>query len=240
MSKKTVFEKGIAIRGGIPLIFPQFGEGALPKHGFARTNEWDVIDSGISDRGEVHIKLRLGSNPDLHELWPHQFVAEFTVTLGESLTTSLQVLNEGESPFSFTTALHTYFSVADVVRYGIEGLEGCEYIDRLASSKHDIENAKQFRISSMVDRVYLNTPRELIMRNIDTGESVTIKKIGFKDAVVWNPWQEGARAIKDFGDEEYLSILCIEVAYCVPAIPLAPGEFWVGVQVLHRNEGRNA
>jgi len=238
ISKKSAYEKGTAIRGGIPLIFPQFGDGELPKHGFARINEWDMIESGVSDRGEVHVRVRLVSNPDIHELWPHQFVAEYTVTLGESLTTSLQILNEGESPFSFTTALHTYFSVSSIERYGIEGLKGCNYIDRLASSKHDTERAGQIRISSMVDRVYLNTPRELIMRNIDTGESVTIKKVGFKDAVVWNPWQEGARSMKDFGDEEYVSMLCIEAAHCVPAITLAPEEFWVGVQVLHRVEGK--
>ncbi len=237
LSREAIFHKGTAIRGGIPLIFPQFGDGPLPKHGFARIHEWDVTESGISDRGEVYIKLRLGSIPEIYELWPHQFIVEFTVTLGESLTTGLRVLNEGESAFSFMTALHTYFAVSDVRRYCIEGLEGCECIDRLCGSRHETENFPQLRISSMIDRVYLNTPRDLILRDYTTTEYLTIKKVGFKDAVVWNPWQEGARGMKDFGDEEYLSMLCIEAAHVDPAITLQPGEFWVGVQVLHRVDG---
>lgn len=239
ISRESAFKKGIAIRGGIPLIFPQFGDGLLPKHGFARIQEWDIIESGISDRGEVYIKLRLVSIPEIYELWPHQFIVEFTVTLGESLTTSLRVLNEGESSFSFTTALHTYFAVNDVRRYCIEGLDGCEYIDRLEDSRHDIEHNRQLRISTMVDRIYLNTPRELLLRETTTGDSITLKKVGFKDAVLWNPWQEGARAMKDLGDDEYLLMLCIEAAHCEPAITLAPGEFWVGVQVLHQVSGNN-
>jgi glucose-6-phosphate 1-epimerase len=238
MSKESVFQKGAAIRGGIPLVFPQFGDGPLPKHGFARIHEWDVTESGISDRGEVYIKLRLGSIPEIYELWPHQFVIEYTITLGESLTTGLRVLNEGESPFSFMTALHTYFAVSDVGSYCIEGLDGCEYIDRLRESRHEIEHSPQLGISSMVDRVYLKTPRDLNLRNRTTMECTTIKKVGFKNAVVWNPWQEGARGMKDFGDEEYRSMLCIEAAHVDPAFTLAPGEFWIGVQVLHHVDGK--
>ena len=31
---------GKAIRGGIPIVFPQFGEGAMLQHGFARVSNW--------------------------------------------------------------------------------------------------------------------------------------------------------------------------------------------------------
>jgi hypothetical protein len=38
---------GLAIRGGIPVIFPQFaGRGPLPKHGFARDRAWRVETMG--------------------------------------------------------------------------------------------------------------------------------------------------------------------------------------------------
>jgi hypothetical protein len=38
LSDKAVFDGSVAIRGGIPVCWPQFaGLGELPKHGFVRT-----------------------------------------------------------------------------------------------------------------------------------------------------------------------------------------------------------
>jgi glucose-6-phosphate 1-epimerase len=43
LSQQAVFEKGKAIRGGIPVIWPQFSNrGPLPSHGFARVRQWTV------------------------------------------------------------------------------------------------------------------------------------------------------------------------------------------------------
>ena len=43
LSDKAVFDGSVAIRGGIPVCWPQFaGLGDLPKHGFVRTREWQV------------------------------------------------------------------------------------------------------------------------------------------------------------------------------------------------------
>jgi glucose-6-phosphate 1-epimerase len=36
MSKKAQYGQGKAIRGGVPVIFPQFGPGKIQNHGFAR------------------------------------------------------------------------------------------------------------------------------------------------------------------------------------------------------------
>jgi len=46
LSEKSAFEEGIAIRGGIPLCWPRFGnlEKTLPQHGFARTSMFELIE----------------------------------------------------------------------------------------------------------------------------------------------------------------------------------------------------
>lgn len=50
----------------------------------------------------------------------------------------------------------------------------------------------------------------------------------FIDAVVWNPWDKRAKAISDFGDEEYKYMLCVEAAAIEKPITLKPGEEWRG------------
>ena len=41
LSGRTAYRAGAAIRGGVPVIFPQFSDvGPLPRHGFARTRAW--------------------------------------------------------------------------------------------------------------------------------------------------------------------------------------------------------
>ena len=43
LSQKAVLDGTKAIRGGIPLVFPQFGPGKLPQHGFARVSKYIVF-----------------------------------------------------------------------------------------------------------------------------------------------------------------------------------------------------
>ena len=71
LSERARFAEGAAIRGGVPVIFPQFaGRGPLPKHGFARTLPWRLIEgdeqamnryAGVQakdDRGGHHLGAR--------------------------------------------------------------------------------------------------------------------------------------------------------------------------------------
>ncbi|KAG2568532.1 putative glucose-6-phosphate 1-epimerase [Panicum virgatum] len=46
VSSKAIFKPPKAIRGGIPICFPQFGtQGNLEKHGFARNRLWVIDDN---------------------------------------------------------------------------------------------------------------------------------------------------------------------------------------------------
>jgi len=47
-SSKAIFKEEKAIRGGVPIIFPQFGGGPLPQHGFGRNSKFDLLETSIS------------------------------------------------------------------------------------------------------------------------------------------------------------------------------------------------
>eukprot|EP00961_Rhodomonas_salina_P147044 1979325-Rhodomonas_salina.2 len=53
MSPQAKFGENDAIRGGIPICFPQFGpRGALPQHGFSRkSNDWVLGERAESEDG---------------------------------------------------------------------------------------------------------------------------------------------------------------------------------------------
>lgn len=59
-----------------------------------------------------------------------------------------------------------------------------------------------------------------------------VRKDGFEDVVVWNPWVEKSKAMMDFEDLEYKSMVCVEVGSVTNAITLKPGETWSGSQIL--------
>ena len=76
LSEKSLYTRGKAIRGGIPIIFPWFGahpeDPSKPQHGFARTAEWQV-----ASEGDGEIALRLESSDETRRAWPHEFVEKY-------------------------------------------------------------------------------------------------------------------------------------------------------------------
>lgn len=53
-----------------------------------------------------------------------------------------------------------------------------------------------------------------------------------KRAVVWNPWDKKAKSIADMGDEDYMTMLCVDSGAIEPQVLLKPGEEWKGRQEL--------
>jgi glucose-6-phosphate 1-epimerase len=231
LSRQSRFEPGVAIRGGIPIIFPQFaGLGPLPSHGFARNLPWTVTESGVDAGGGAFARLQRTDDESTRAQWPHSFRAEYHVSLDEALTTTLRVTNTGEQPFGFQSALHTYHRVDDIRQVLIEGLEGVRYRERGEGEGEQPAASEPLRIRGETDRIYLDAPDRLRVRDAARGLTLVIEKQGFADAVVWNPWIDRARALADLGDDEYEVMLCVEPANIVVPTRLVPGEVWSGTQ----------
>jgi hypothetical protein len=106
-----------AIRGGVPVIFPQFAErGSGMRHGFARVSTWRVLDSGEQDGAAFAV---LALNPSTWRRRPPRLAARLRTALRVACTApswsmTLDVRNTGTQPFPFAAALHTYHLVDDV------------------------------------------------------------------------------------------------------------------------------
>jgi glucose-6-phosphate 1-epimerase len=112
---------GASVRGGVPVIFPQFNErGPLPRHGLVRTRSWTPVQSVV--RGEHAIAtLRFTDDMATRTHWPHGFTAELTVSVaGRDLDIELCITNTGETSFDFHAALHTYLRCQNVEKAQLE------------------------------------------------------------------------------------------------------------------------
>ncbi len=226
-SRASLFAPDKPIRGGVPLIFPWFGphpgDSKLPAHGFARTSEWE-LRSIRQERGGVSVALTLAASAATRKLWPHEFELRFVAHIGPQLEMRLAVRNTGDSPFTYEEAFHTYLAVSDVRLLKIEGLSGRDYLDKMLAGKRMRQGPEPIAIAGETDRVYLGTPDTVIVEE-STGRQITVAKTGSAATVVWNPWIAKAKAMADFGDEEWPSMLCIETANAAEhAVALAPGE----------------
>ena len=224
-----------AVRGGVPVIFPQFADrGPLSRHGFARTALWDVVsvieDPDAPEDGMASATFRLGATPATLAQWPHAFQAQITVTLTRgSLRIALQVRNDGSSVLSFTGALHTYLRVGDIERVSLTGLAGSRRLDRNGGEPMTVTD-RELTVANEIDAIFLDVQRSLMLT--DGHHAIGVAAQGFSDVVVWNPWEHGSRALVDLPDDGYRHMLCIEAAAIGRPVEVAPGETWEGSQTL--------
>ncbi|XP_028411271.1 putative glucose-6-phosphate 1-epimerase [Dendronephthya gigantea] len=231
VSKNAVYNGKKAIRGGIPVVFPNFGPWELgPQHGFARTETWKVHKSPEKDEdGNIVAILLLEDTEELRKIWNYNFKFWYTLILKDrEFIMEVNIQNTGSKEFEFTTLLHTYFNV-DVEKVKIQGLQGCDFIDKINGGERK-ETDKYVQISGNVDSVYKQTSNELLLFTGD--HNIQIKKENFPDAVIWNPWSEKAKQMSDFGDEEYHDMVCVEPGYVSSSFKLQPNESFKAKQTL--------
>ena len=231
MSNRSAFQDGVAIRGGVPVVFPQFSnQGTLPKHGFARTSEWRLSSTGLLENGAAEAVYELKENIARLTIWPHVFRAQLRISImANALQMKLEIHNSGDTHFSFSTALHTYLAVTDISASSLHGLQGLHYRDSTKANQPGIENESSLIIQGEIDRIYASAPARLELRQ--PHQTLAIHSTGFADAVVWNPGP-AATAIQDMEAGGEKRMLCVEAATILQPVSLAPGDSWSGSQGL--------
>ncbi len=211
LSKDVIFQGTTPLRGGIPICWPWFGshptDNTKPFHGFARNQEWELVNTENNAEEETIVEFQLTENELSINLFPYKFALIAKFTIGKALTVELITKNRDNKPFTIGGALHTYFQIEDINKISIMGLDNVKYLDatddwKIKTQKGDITFHK------LVDSVYIDTTETCIIK--DLNRNIEVNKKGSSSTVIWNPWIEKSKGMKDFQNNEYLKMVCVE------------------------------
>ena len=206
MSEQSQYTLGKAIRGGIPICFPWFGnhptDSNLPAHGWARTSQWTFAASHYQD-DVLTVQLTLLQNP---------FELTYTVRFGTDLEARLSVINSSSQDVEFEVALHTYFAIGAIDSVEVRGgLESLPFLDQLTSEQHAATH-QPIRFTQETDRIYHGDPAQIQLHDSNWHRQINLIPENSHSTVVWNPWIAKSQRMPDFGDHEYLGMCCLENA----------------------------
>lgn len=234
LSSHALLDGQSAVRGGVPMCFPQFSQrGPLMHHGFARNLPWRLKAHALAD-SQQQLVLQLADGPVSRAFWPHAFDLELTVQLApDQLRLALQVRNTDAEPWPFTAALHTYLAVDDIFQARLRGLRGARFWDAV-NNVHGQAQAEP-QVSAHIDCVYQSKRQPLVLAGSHAAHPGRQLEIAQSDScpqtVVWNPGP--GRPAHDLPPEGWQRMLCVEAACVDQAVVLAPGAGWEGWQTLH-------
>jgi glucose-6-phosphate 1-epimerase len=237
VSRDAKLDGSKAIRGGIPLVFPQFGQPMLdmPQHGFARNSRWtltNTFDNADSAGMEFTLDLKHVTESRGDGAWSlasgsHDCKLVYLVQVEpEKFTTTLTVENSGSTSFHFQALFHTYYLVQnhaalDPKQCFVKGLEGYNVHDKITSQQY-VNGADPVVIDRLTDRVYtppssISTGEVCVEIGVGGGHTIHLIATSKVDGqnvptscVVWNPHEEKAKEMGDFGDDQYVDMICVE------------------------------
>jgi len=224
LSPKAKYETNRAIRGGIPLCWPWFGEPernppsvresirSSRAHGFARTALWD-LESVYESASEVEVSFSLDGSNGFEDLWSGRARALLTLRFSASnFQIALTSLNLDDSPRAISQALHTYLPTNDILLTTVRGFDDSEYIDTLDNWEIRQQQGP-ILFPGEVDRIY-TTGNEA--RLLTPGGARILTPSGSDSTVIWNPGPDKAALLSDFPVTGWKDMVCIETANAGP------------------------
>ena len=209
VSDKAIFDGKKAIRGGIPICWPWFGDHVfntdLAAHGYVRSQTWEILNTEETDTGTT---ITLQPQTSAGEGFESNAQLTLSVHVGQQLSIQLRTTNLGDTALTYHCALHSYFAISDINQCELLGFSE-QYSDKTRGYQM-FDTPQPYRFNEETDRVHLQQPRAL---TIADGEIKTeILSLGHDSIVVWNPWQDKSVSMADMADDSYLTMLCVETA----------------------------
>lgn len=219
-----------ALRGGVPILFPQFGAfGPLPKHGFARTSWWGHVASE-PDSEAARVVMRLRDSSDTRAIWPAPFDLTLEVVATASvLEMTLTLHNLDDYDATFTGGLHNYFRITDPSASvsGLSGLLGWDAVIDPGSPEM-LRPIGTAPLAATVERdlIVHEVTAPVVLSDPALGD-LQITATGFPNRVVWNPGP--GNTLPDLPAGDAGKFVCIEPAAITP-VRVAGQEKWVASQ----------
>ncbi|MGE6660834.1 D-hexose-6-phosphate mutarotase [Pseudomonas sp. NPDC077408] len=223
LSEEAAFQAGQAVRGGVPVCWPWFGDLArnpqsvqdtyqgsqpAPAHGLVRNIDWVMVRSDTNDDS---VTLVFASNRELPG-WPHAVDLSLNISLdSKGLHLSLTSHNRGDTTIALSQALHSYFAISDIHQVTVEGLDGRPYIETLEDWQQRQQQGDLI-FGGETDRIYLDLPSRLSLRDPGLKRQILLETRGSRSAILWNPWIAKAQRLSQFADDAWQRMLCIETA----------------------------
>jgi glucose-6-phosphate 1-epimerase len=236
VSGEAAYESGQAVRGGVPVCWPWFGDLArnpqavrdtvgagaeAPAHGLVRGRDWDLAGQHLS-ADSAELVFTFDATRDLAP-WRHPAKLTLTMHFGEKIGLHLAVQNLGEQALAQSLALHTYFAVSDSRQIHIDGLDGARYIDTVGQWQEKTQQGA-LCIDAETDRIYQPAPAAIVIRDPGWQRSIHVVSQHSASAVLWNPWVEKSQRLSHFADDDWQRMVCVETARVLDDIlVVAPG-----------------
>lgn len=233
LSEEAAYERGQAVRGGVPVCWPWFGDLArnpqpiqemyrssqpAPAHGLVRNIDW-MLKRSDANSATLEFACNTGDLPG----WPHAIELSLQIRLDQRLHLTLSSRNQGEVPVALSQALHSYFTISDIHQVAVEGLDGRAYIETLEDWQQRQQRG-DLAFDGETDRIYLDLPPTLCLRDPGLNRRITLESHGSRSAVLWNPWVAKAQRLSQFADDAWQRMVCIETANVLDdMVQLEPG-----------------
>jgi len=207
LSPNVVFKTGKAIRGGVPICAPWFGNhpNFSLNHGFARISLWEQDSIEELPNGDTVVDLKLTDNELSKEYNYQKFTMRLKITLSDDLTIKFSFENHHTSQQVCEWAMHSYLQVENCEEAIVNGLVNYHYHDKTLNNETNVLTTPQNFINE-VDRSFTHGS---LIQTIDS-PSVTTTIIGQNcdSVILWNPGKELADEMSDISN--YHQFICVE------------------------------
>lgn len=205
---------GQPVRGGVPVLFPQFAnKGPLPKHGFVRNLVWEVQRTWQTS-SESGVIYALDLDEQTVHVWPNKASLKLEISASSrQLFMRLVVTNKGTNTLEWTGGLHPYWWLPNLLDTKVVGL-GAEHQNELIFDENGIE------------QIFSNKNTVTLMRGKDS--AIELQASGFDEWMVWSPGQVGAKLLTDMPGEDWQHFVCIEPVCVTNPVKLEAGESFEG------------